>query len=327
MIVTRTPYRISLFGGGTDFPAWYDLRGGAVLSLTINKFCYISLRPLPSYLDYRYKISYSVVETPQVLDGIKHPAVREALRRYSPESSIELNHGGDLPARSGVGSSSAFAVGLIHALKILIGKRNITPFELAQEAIFLEQNILGENVGSQDQIACAYGGINFLRFGGAQSPWSIESLSLNPETIRELETRMVLLYTGISRSSSDVSAGLIRNLPIRQNELIRTTELAEISRTILTKGYDLSQIGEMLNESWDLKMALNPYAVTPELISLCEKAKKEGAIGCKVLGAGGGGFLLLWLANDSRKHFLEKFHYGKVIPFQIENQGSICLAS
>lgn len=327
MIVTRTPYRISLFGGGTDFPAWYSKNGGFVLSLTIDKYCYLSVRKLPEYLDYHFRISYSIVETPQVIAEIKHPAVREAFRIYCPESSVELSHGADLPARSGVGSSSAFAVGLIHALKKFKGANEISKRDLAHEAIHLEQVVLKENVGSQDQIACSYGGVNFIRFGTAENPWSVESLSLDRELIHELENRMVLVYTGISRLSSDISIGLIENMSRKNKELDRTSTLALTCRQILLSGGDLSQIGEMLNESWEIKKEINPYSVTPELNAIYEKAIKEGAIGAKILGAGGGGFLLLWLAEGSRESFLKRFNIGTVVPFQIEFQGSTCLVN
>lgn len=325
MIVTRTPYRISLFGGGTDFPLWYKQNEGFVLSFTIDKYCFLSVRKLPEYLDYRFRISYSIVETPQTIDEIKHPAVREALRIYSPHSSLEISYGGDLPARSGVGSSSAFAVGLIHALKKLNRDIEISKKDLAYEAIRLEQDVLRENVGTQDQIACSYGGVNFLRFGGSTEPWSVETLSLDKKTLLQLENRMVLLYTGISRLSSDISGGLIENISRKNKELERTSELALSCREILLNNGDISAIGEMLNESWKIKKEINPYAVTPELTKIYNMAIAKGAIGGKVLGAGGGGFLLFWLSEGSKEYFLRSFDVGTVVPFQIEFLGSTCL--
>lgn len=325
MIITRTPYRISLFGGGTDFPEWYETQGGAVLSFTINRYCYISARILPPFFDHSYRVSYSVIETTKSIDEIKHPAVRESLRHYLPSEGVEIHHHGDLPARSGVGSSSSFAVGLIHALKLLARRTDVSKKDLADDAIFLEQKILNEVVGSQDQIACSFGGVNFISFHPGRKPWSIDPIRLSPERIREIQERMVLVFSGISRSSSDVSKTLVKNFSKKTIELERTFQLANLGRQLLTHDNDLDGIGDLLNESWELKKNLNPQSVNAKLLAIYENAIKLGATGGKILGAGGGGFMLFWIPEGGKRKFIEHFKSGMVVPFQIDNQGTTCI--
>ena len=195
MIITKTPYRISLFGGGTDHPAWYKDNGGEVISFAIDKYCYLTARVLPPFFDHKYRIAYSKVEMIKNIDEIQHPAVREGIRKFCPDLALEIHHDGDLPARSGVGSSSAFAVGLINSLSLL-QNLELSSEDLANQAIILEQEILNENVGSQDQIACALGGLNYIKFGGEQE-WVSEKITLTPSMKNQIERRMVLVYSGI----------------------------------------------------------------------------------------------------------------------------------
>lgn len=320
MIITRTPYRVSLFGGGTDHPDWYKKNGGAVLSFAIDKFCYINIRELPPFFNHRYRVAYSKVEMTRDIDEINHPAVREAFRKFSPNLSLELHHHGDLPAQSGVGSSSAFAVGLIHSLLALQGK-TISLENLANEAIELEQKDLLETVGSQDQIACALGGINFIQFGLGDR-WEATPLHLTQSYSAEIEDRMVLLFTGISRSSSDVSKMLLENLDSKASMMERTHELAlECSKIFRGEG-DLSQVGPMLMESWDLKKRMNPASVTPLLEEFLERALVAGALGGKILGAGGGGFCLFWVDPDERDSFIQKMAPAVYVPVRISAEGS-----
>ena len=323
MIITKTPFRVSLFGGGTDYPHWYKQNGGEVVSFTIDKYCYLTTRVLPPFFDHRFRIAYSVVETLKTLNEIKHPAVREAIRKYCPTLFLEIHHDGDLPARSGVGSSSAFAVGLIHSLKLLT-EQEVTPQELANEAIDLEQNILHENVGSQDQVACALGGLNHIVFN-SNSEWNAQKITVGETYKKEMEDRMVLVYTGVSRISSDIQAHLFTNLQTKMNILNRTGQLARESRSILAKGGDLDLIGEMLAESWELKRAMNDHAVTPALDELWIKARKSGAIGGKVLGAGGGGFCLFWVKKNCKTDFLSRFDLGTYVPVKMIDEGSVCI--
>lgn len=323
MIITKTPYRISLFGGGTDHPVWYKENGGEVISFAIDKYCYLSARVLPPFFDHKYRIAYSKVEMTKTIDEIEHPAVRGALRKYCPDLNLEIHHDGDLPARSGVGSSSAFAVGIIHSLSLL-QKRQLSNIELANEAIYLEQVELNENVGSQDQVACAVGGINYIIFGG-KSNWVHEPLIISEAKKREIEERTVLIYTGVHRSSSDVQANLLVNLDKKRNTMFRTIELARESKDVLTKELDLDLIGEMLVESWSLKKAMNSRAITPALEEIWSNSKRAGALGGKVLGAGGGGFCIFWVKQGMREDFLRKFNFGTHVPIKISNEGSTCV--
>lgn len=325
MIITRTPYRVSLFGGGTDFPEWYLKNGGAVVSFAIDKYCYLSAGLLPPFFDHKYRVVYSQVETTKTIDDIRHPIVREGLRKYFPSVGAEIHHRGDLPARSGVGSSSAFAVGLIHSLKLLAGSDDTKSHTLAQDAIHLEQEVLKEIVGSQDQIACSYGGMNFIDFGNHSKGWNIQKIIISREQVMALEERMLLVYSGVSRSSSDVSKGLVQNFSRRHKELERIKQLAIECKSIISDGGDLDAIGNMLDESWHLKQLANPQSINPELESIYSKAKRCGALGGKVIGAGGGGFLLMWLPTNYREKFLETFRIGTVVPFQIDFFGSTCI--
>jgi D-glycero-alpha-D-manno-heptose-7-phosphate kinase len=323
MIITKTPYRISLFGGGTDHPAWYRENGGEVISFAIDKYCYLTTRVLPPFFDHKYRIAYSKVETTNTIAEIQHPAVRGALQKYCPDLSLEIHHDGDLPARSGVGSSSAFAVGLIHSLSILL-KKEISKEELANEAIHLEQVELNENVGSQDQIACAVGGLNYIKFGG-QKEWVHEPISISNLKKLELESRMILIYTGVHRSSSDVQANLLIDLNKKTKTMQRTIELARECKEVLLSNTNLDEIGEMLVESWSLKKAMNSNAITPALDEIWVKSQRAGALGGKVLGAGGGGFCMFWVKEDGQEEFLERFDFGTHVPVQISNEGSTCI--
>ena len=323
MIITKTPYRISLFGGGTDHPAWYRENGGEVISFAIDKYCYLTTRVLPPFFDHKYRIAYSKVETTNTIAEIQHPAVRGALQKYCPDLSLEIHHDGDLPARSGVGSSSAFAVGLIHSLSILL-KKEISKEELANEAIHLEQVELNENVGSQDQIACAIGGLNYIKFGG-QKEWVHEPISISNLKKLELESRMILIYTGVHRSSSDVQANLLIDLNKKTKTMQRTIELARECKEVLLSNTNLDEIGEMLVESWSLKKAMNSNAITPALEEIWVKSQRAGALGGKVLGAGGGGFCMFWVKEDGQEEFLERFGFGTHVPVQISNEGSTCI--
>lgn len=255
MIITKTPYRISLFGGGSDHPKWYRENGGEVVSFAINKFCYVTTRLLPPFFEHQYRISYSKIELTKTISEIKHPAVRAALQKYCSKDSIEISHAGDLPARSGIGSSSAFAVGLIHSLFLIKGLE-FSKESLAQAAIDLEQNDLNENVGSQDQIACSLGGFNYIKFGGEQD-WAAERLNLCKERLEDIEQRVVLIYTGLERFSSDIQANLLLGLDKKASLINRTVELARECRSLLSSSSDLDFVGELLKESWALKKQMN----------------------------------------------------------------------
>jgi D-glycero-alpha-D-manno-heptose-7-phosphate kinase len=323
MIITRTPYRVSLFGGGSDFPDWYLNNLGKVISFTINRYCYISARELPPFFEHDYRVSYSKVETAKKLDEIKHPAFREIIRKYGRDRKYEIHHHGDLPAKSGVGSSSAFAVGLINAMS-KFEEIELTQMQIANAAIEMEQKILREIVGSQDQIACAVGGINEISFGpGAQ--WFNRSITLPNKTIREIENSAVLIFSGIQRVSSKISEHLLINLENSTKYLERNVELVDECIKILESGNNLVEIGNLLNESWKIKRTINPMSTNSFIDNFFNKALKCGAVGGKILGAGGGGFSLFWVDPNNRERFLRDFVLGVEVPFRVDFQGTTCV--
>jgi D-glycero-alpha-D-manno-heptose-7-phosphate kinase len=320
MIITRTPFRISLFGGGSDHPNWFLENGGNVLSFTIDKYCYLTTRILPPFFEHKYRVAYSVVETEKTFEALKHPVVRESIRKYAPSLGLEIHHDGDLPARSGVGSSSAFAVGMIHAL-LELGGISPTPTELANLAIDMEHKILKENVGWQDQIACALGGMNYIQFS-PEGSWKAKRVSLSSNYADQLKSRMALVFTGISRSSSEVSSSLLANLKTNSSTMSTIMEMARISLKYLESESGLDDMGELLDESWKAKRAMNPAATSDELDSFYDLAKKAGAQGGKLLGAGGGGFFLFWLKEDGAADFQSNFSLGTKVPFNFSSLGS-----
>ena len=320
MIITRTPYRVSLFGGGTDFPKWYSENGGAVLAFAINRYSYLNARFLPPFFSHRYRVAYSKVEEVASLNQIKHPGFREALRIYGNSKMLEIHHHGDLPARSGIGSSSAFTVGIINALNSINGNF-LSCIKIADLAIKFEQDVLSENVGSQDQITCSVGGLNYIRFNSTGS-WQIEKIQASNSFQSQIEDRAVLFYSGISRNSSDVSKLLIENITKNDRIMIRLMELAEEGNKIFKSEENLDRIGELLNEGMKLKMELNPNSTNQNIKELLDHGKKCGASGGKILGAGGGGFVLFWLPEGARSTFISKLAKGVVVPFKIEPKGT-----
>jgi D-glycero-alpha-D-manno-heptose-7-phosphate kinase len=323
MIITRTPYRVSLFGGGTDFPDWYLNNLGKVISFTIDKYCYISARELPPFFEHDYRVSYSKVETAKKLDDIRHPAFREIIRKYGRDRKYEIHHHGDLPAKSGVGSSSAFAVGLINAMSEF-EQSKLTPLQIANAAIEMEQKILQEIVGSQDQIACAVGGINEISFGPGVK-WLNRTITLTDKTVQEIENSAVLIFSGIQRVSSKISEHLVLNLDNSTKFLERNVELVDESIKILESGTSLTEIGNLLNESWRIKRTINPMSTNSFIEDFFNKAMKCGAVGGKILGAGGGGFSLFWVDPNNRERFLRDFDLGVEVPFRIDFQGTTCV--
>ena len=323
MIITRTPYRVSLFGGGTDFPDWYLNNLGKVISFTIDKYCYISARELPPFFEHDYRVSYSKVETAKKLDDIRHPAFREIIRKYGRDRKYEIHHHGDLPAKSGVGSSSAFAVGLINAMSEF-EQSKLTPLQIANAAIEMEQKILQEIVGSQDQIACAVGGINEISFGPGVK-WLNRTITLTDKTVQEIENSAVLIFSGIQRVSSKISEHLVLNLDNSTKFLERNVDLVDESIKILESGTSLTEIGNLLNESWRIKRTINPMSTNSFIEDFFNKAMKCGAVGGKILGAGGGGFSLFWVDPNNRERFLRDFDLGVEVPFRIDFQGTTCV--
>lgn len=308
-----------MFGGGTDHPRWFNENGGSVVSFSVNKYCYINLRELPPFFLHKFRVAYSKVEVTQTAEEILHPAVKMAFKKYADNLKLELHHHGDLPAQSGVGSSSAFAVGLIKSL-YAINNLRIDNVELAKEAIAFEQKDLSETVGSQDQIACAIGGINYIEFEKNNS-WKVNQINLKDRYIKDLESRIVLIYTGIPRLSSDISNGLLNKIETKSKLMLRTKKLAEEFNQLLLKNENLDYVTEMLVESWKIKKELNSYSITPILEDFYQMAISKGATAGKILGAGGGGFFLFWVKPSSRKKFIENMSSFVHVPIKIDFAG------
>jgi len=321
MIITRTPFRISFFGGGTDYPAWYRNHGGAVLSTTINKYCYITCRHLPPFFEHRYRLIYSKIETVQHVAHIQHPSARAVLELEDQSQGLEIHHDGDLPARAGLGTSSAFTVGLIHALNTLKGQQ-ISKEILASRSIHIEQNVIGEHVGSQDQVSAAYGGFNRISFS-CEDIIRVDPIILPKERVFELQSHLMLFFTRVQRTASDIAKVQIDNIKNRYAELNRMHEMVEQGITLLANANTpIEEFGKLLNESWQYKRNLSERVTTPNIDETYSTALTAGAIGGKILGAGGGGFLLLFVSPQRQAAVRERLKDLVYVPFQFEHSGS-----
>jgi D-glycero-alpha-D-manno-heptose-7-phosphate kinase len=320
MIISRTPFRVSFFGGGTDYPTWYRQHGGAVLATTINKYCYLTCRYLPPFFEHRIRVVYSKIEDCQKLDEIQHPSVRETLRYLKMARGVEVHHDGDLPGRSGMGSSSAFTVGLLNALYALQG-RVVGKKQLALESIHLEQNVMKETVGSQDQVCAAYGGFNRISFL-PNGEFSVQPMTLSHERIEELNSHLLLFFTGIKRTAHTVATSFVPTLAQRTALLNKMRHFVDQGCDILTGGGDLAPFGELLHEAWLAKRELSDKISNDSIDGAYDAARSAGAIGGKLLGAGGGGFLLFYA--PPARHAKIKKQLSKLIhvPFKFEFGGS-----
>ncbi len=320
MVISRTPFRISFFGGGTDYPVWYRQHGGCVLAATIDKYCYLTCRYLPPFFEHRIRVVYSKIENVQTSDEVAHPAVRAILQHLKLDRGVEIHHDGDLPGRSGMGSSSAFTVGLLHALYALNGQ--MTGKErLARESIHIEQEILKETVGSQDQVCAAYGGVNHITFQ-PNGDVSVRPLTIAEERLRRLNSHLMLFYTGIKRTASEVASSYVNVLDSRTAQLRQFKQLVDHSIEILAGDGDLDEFGLLLHQAWGAKRTLSSKISSPELDGCYAQARAAGALGGKLLGAGGGGFLLLFVPPEQQTAVRQKL--GKLIhvPFRFEYSGS-----
>jgi D-glycero-alpha-D-manno-heptose-7-phosphate kinase len=321
MIITRTPFRMSFFGGGTDYPAWYAEHGGAVLATSINKYCYITCRHLPPFFEHKHRIVHSLIENVQTIEQIKHPAVRAILGWAGCERGLEIHHDGDLPARSGLGSSSSFTVGLLHALAALEGRYASKEY-LASTAIHVEQNVIGENVGSQDQVSAAYGGFNLVEFHRNGS-FSASPVILRQERLAEFESHLMLCFTGFSRIASEVAKSQIANLRERQAQMHRMRDMVDEAIAILqSSNAPIEELGKLLHESWLCKRSLSDKISTSDIDYLYQEAIKAGAIGGKIMGAGGGGFLMLFVKPELQDNVRERLKHLIHVPFKFEDGGS-----
>ena len=320
MIVSKTPYRISFFGGGTDYPSWYLKNGGSVLSTTIDKHIYISCRYLPPFFEHKYRIVWTHIENVKKMREIKHRAVREMLKHFKVNSGLEIHYDGDLPAKSGMGSSSVFVVGLMHLLNNFTGKK-ISKKLLAQQSVDFEQNVLKDVVGSQDQIAAAYGGLNKISFN-TNGSFNVKSLKIKEKVKKKLSKNLLLIYTGFKRTAHDIASGYVNKLhKEKKSYILRISKLAEEAENSLKLG-DLNTFGNLLHESWLEKKGLSSSITNSSIDEIYDKAIKNGAIGGKLLGAGGGGFFLFYVPNFKQKKFIKNFNSLINVPFDFSSKGS-----
>ena len=320
MIISRTPFRMSFFGGGTDYSGWFNENKGAVLATTINKYCYITCRYLPPFFDHKSRIIYSVIEhVKESIDEIDHPSVREVLRYLKIHEGIEIHHDGDLPARTGLGSSSSFTVGLLNSLYALKGQM-VTKERLAKEAIHIEQDMIKENVGCQDQMLAAYGGFNYIEFGGVNH-LRVEPVTISAEELNLLQDHLMLFFTGFARTASKIAEHQVKNIPNKKAELKRMHEMVYEAIEVLNKN-DLFKFGKLLDESWQLKRTLSDKISSSHIDNLYDTAMRSGAIGGKLLGAGGGGFILFFVEPSKKPKVREALKSLLEVPIKFENLGS-----
>lgn len=319
MIITRTPLRVSFFGGGTDYPVWYEKYGGAVLSTAIDKYCYITIRNFPPFFDARTRIVWSKIELKNEVEEIEHPAVKGVMKFFGIKNGLEIHHMGDLPARSGLGASSSFTVGLINGLSALNGT-TLDKGKLVSDAIHVERNIIGENVGSQDQVAAAFGGFNKIVFHKNHSIQVIP-LNIHADVQKGLEDHLLLFFTGLSRSASEIASAQIKNTPNKEKELKAMYAMVDTAIAFLERG-DLDSFGRMLHESWQLKRSLSDVISTSHIDAIYDAAREAGALGGKLLGAGGGGFMLIYADPFMHSKIKERLKSLLNVPFKFEKAGS-----
>lgn len=323
MIISRTPFRISFFGGGTDYPVWYQEHGGAVLATSIDKYCYITCRYLPPFFEHRIRIVYSKIENCHTIDEIQHPSVRAVLRHSNITRGVEIHHDGDLPARSGMGSSSSFTVGMLHACHALEGNM-IGKHSLATDSIHIEQEILKETVGSQDQVMAAYGGINHVVFA-RNNEITVNPMTLPTHRLNSLESHLMLFYTKIKRTASTIANTYTsKDKMIENKRNLRIMEqLVNEAISVLNSKSNIMEFGELLHEAWQHKRKLSDRVSNKDVDDLYSLAMNHGAVGGKLLGAGGGGFFLLFVPPEKQAKMIDVLK-GKTIyvPFKFETSGS-----
>jgi D-glycero-alpha-D-manno-heptose-7-phosphate kinase len=321
MLITKTPFRISFFGGGSDLPNWFRENGGKVLSTTFDKYCYISVRKLPEFFDHKFRIVYSKIENINEISQIQHPSVREILKYFDIQNGLEIHHDSDLPARSGLGSSSSFSVGLINALKSYQNK-TILKYDLASLAIHIEQDLIRECVGSQDQVAAAYGGFNEIEFY-KDNTFSVKPLEVDKIRLNELNDNLMLFFTGIQRFASEVSASQVANIGNCASQMNTLVDMVDEGISILkSTNVSIDEFGLLLNEAWSIKKTLSNDVSSSKIDELYSSGLSCGALGGKVLGAGGGGFMLFYVKPENQNKVKEKLKNLVHVPFKFENSGS-----
>lgn len=319
MIISRTPYRISFFGGGSDYPDWYLQNGGQVISTTIDKYIYISVRYLPPFFKHKLRFVWSKIEYVKDIDQIMHPSFREVLKFLNIREGVEVHYDGDIPSRSGVGSSSSFTVGLLNAMYAYQGKM-VSPKKLSEESIHIEQNLIGEIVGSQDQTASAYGGFNKISFK-KDGNIIVDPIRIKKERKDILEESIMLFYTGIARTAEEIAASYVKDLKEKQNQIVTIQEMVNQAIEIISNG-EILEFGILLDKLWKEKRSLSKDVSNNLIDQIYLKAKSSGAIGGKICGAGGGGFLMLFVERKNKKNVRNALSDLIEVPFKFEPRGS-----
>lgn len=321
MVITSTPLRISFFGGGTDYPVWYREHGGAVLATTIDKSCYITCRWLPPFFEYHSRISYSKVENVSDNNAIEHPSVRGCLQFMGVHEGVEVHHVADLPARTGLGTSSAFTVGLLSGLYALKNQMR-DKHSLAMEAITVEQDILKEAVGAQDQVCAAYGGLNRIDFNTDGSV-DVSRILAPADRLAELEGNLALYFTGFSRIASEIAQEQLKQTPNKTRELDAMRGLVDEAEAIVTNpNRPIDEFGRLLHQSWSIKRTLTQRITNPAIDEIYQAGLEAGALGGKLLGAGGGGFMVFFVPKERRQALRERLKKLLCIPFRFSSRGS-----
>lgn len=319
MIYTKTPFRMSFFGGGTDYQPFFMEHGGSVISTTFNKYCYVSVRHLPRFFEHRNQLTYSRIEKTVTVDELEHPMVRNAMKMENM-NELSIGYDADLPARSGLGSSSSFAVGLLNAFHALKGQY-ADKRQLAEEAIYLERELCAESGGWQDQIAAAYGGMNRINFNA--DGFEVNPIIIRPERKKQLNDSLLMFFTGFSRLSSEIAKEQVRATKDKTAELKEMLSLVDDGERILTDRHgDLNEFGRLLDYTWKLKRGLTNKVSTDTLDRIYENAIQNGAVGGKLLGAGGGGFFVFYVPQDRQSDVKNALNDLLYIPFQFEDSGS-----
>lgn len=319
MIITKTPFRMSFFGGGTDIESFFNEYGGAVLSTTFDKYCYVNVRHLPRFFEYRSKMTYSRIEEVNNVDEIQHPAIREAMK-YLDMHELIMSYDADLPARTGLGTSSSFAVGMISAFHSLKGEY-VSKSALAEEAIYLERVLCQESGGWQDQVAAAFGGLNIITF--SQNGFNVRPVIVSMKKKKLLNENLMLFFTGISRFSTEIQEHTAGQIKDKRKQLLEMKELVyEAEKILVNKDVDIDEFGKILDLSWRLKRQTGSKISTDIIDNLYEKAILAGALGGKLLGAGGGGFLLFYVPKEKQESVRKVLEELPEIPFQFEDDGT-----
>ena len=320
MITSQTPFRISFFGGGTDYPSYYLKHAGKSLGVSINKYCYLHIRKLPPFFEHKHKIVYSKVELVNDINEITHPAVKTILNYLDIKGGLSILHDGDIPARSGMGSSSAFTVGLLNGLYAQQGKY-VSKEKLAKQAIHIEQDIIKENVGSQDQYMTAIGGLNCLEFKKNGDIVS-NPIIVSKERYQAFEQSFVLVFTGVSRIASTVAEDQIKKIDNNTDKLFKMKQMVDEAISILTSSKPLDEFGKLLHYTWELKKSLSDKISNSIVDEVYGKAIKSGALGGKLLGAGGGGFMLFFVNQNNRQKVINSLKDYIVVPFEFNTSGT-----